>query len=273
MRTALLTVGALFAALLAGCGGVSQSELSEIQTSSKRSEVEAVLGSPIESHIIRGVTFQLYSYDRTDPYEVQRVADPMAAFAMPILALLAQEASRKKRFVAISYTPEGEIDNYLTDPDKTTVLETIEACSLPFSKAEQLNASAQYELGVICPSMRSDPQTDPIRWQWMCLAANQQIGQVQQILGWFYSQDDGPVSYNLIEAYQWAKLATENGFGKSRSDTIKTRLGWKCCEYRPSVDQLAKKMTPGQIAEAERLVAEWEPNLAECEIEAAQAEK
>jgi hypothetical protein len=28
-------------------------------------------------------------------------------------------------------------------------------------------------------------------------------------------------------------------------------------------------MTPDQIAEAERLLAEWEPNPAECEIETA----
>jgi len=31
-------------------------------------------------------------------------------------------------------------------------------------------------------------------------------------------------------------------------------------------DDLAKKMTPDQIAEAERLVKEWKPDPASCEI-------
>jgi hypothetical protein len=30
-----------------------------------------------------------------------------------------------------------------------------------------------------------------------------------------------------------------------------------------------EQLTPAQIAEAERLVAEWEPNPAECELETA----
>jgi len=37
-------------------------------------------------------------------------------------------------------------------------------------------------------------------------------------------------------------------------------------------DQLASVMTTAQLAEAERLVAEWEPNPAECETIGAQAE-
>jgi hypothetical protein len=37
-------------------------------------------------------------------------------------------------------------------------------------------------------------------------------------------------------------------------------------------DQLASMMTPDQIAEAERLVAAWEPNPAECETIGSQAE-
>ncbi len=56
---------------------------------------------------------------------------------------------------------------------------------------------------------------------------------------------------------------------RSGASNVRTRGGWKCCEYRPTVEQLAEEMTPDQIAEAERLLAEWELNPAECEIETA----
>ncbi len=39
-----------------------------------------------------------------------------------------------------------------------------------------------------------------------------------------------------------------------------------------SQELVSKNMTPDQIAEAERLVAEWEPNPAQCEAIAAEAE-
>ena len=56
---------------------------------------------------------------------------------------------------------------------------------------------------------------------------------------------------------------------RSGASNVRARGGWKCCEYRPTVEQLAEEMTPDQIAKAERLLAEWEPNPAECEIETA----
>ena len=62
------------------------------------------------------------------------------------------------------------------------------------------------------------------------------------------------------------------GSGISTANYVRTRFVWTCCENRPTVEQLAEEMTPDQIAEAERLVAEWEPNPAECEVEGEQAE-
>ena len=38
-----------------------------------------------------------------------------------------------------------------------------------------------------------------------------------------------------------------------------------------SPNSIAQQLTPDQIAEAERSVAEWQPNPAECETTAAQA--
>ena len=56
------------------------------------------------------------------------------------------------------------------------------------------------------------------------------------------------------QAYLWYSLASEAGHAHGN---------WT---------RLTQEMTPAQIAEAERLVAEWEPNPAECEEFAAQAD-
>ncbi len=57
----------------------------------------------------------------------------------------------------------------------------------------------------------------------------------------------------MVQAYKWFKLAMING-GEGLS-----------------VSYLSRKMAPDQMAEAERLVAEWEPNPAECEVDQAEA--
>ncbi len=54
---------------------------------------------------------------------------------------------------------------------------------------------------------------------------------------------------DLALAYMWFNLAVTNGH--------KYASGWRA--------NLAKEMSPDQIAEAERMAAEWEPDLAECE--------
>jgi len=60
----------------------------------------------------------------------------------------------------------------------------------------------------------------------------------------------------VLEAYKWYTLAAKNG-------------NERATELRQDISD---QMTPDQIAEAERLVAEWKPNPAECEAIAAQAD-
>ncbi len=54
-----------------------------------------------------------------------------------------------------------------------------------------------------------------------------------------------------MEAYKWYGLAMGNG-------------NERAAELRHSI---SGQMTPDQIAEARHLVAEWEPNSAECEVQ------
>jgi len=144
--------------------------------------------------------------------------------------------------------------------------------------AEQGDAKAQYNLGVLYRKGRGVPQDDVQARQWYEKAAVQ--GQVkaqynlgtlyfngegvpkdyQQALRWFRlaadqgeavaqtkiasMYDDGQgVPHDIVQAYKWYSLAATNGDKPA-------------AELR---DASAKQMTPAQIAEAQKLAREWKP--------------
>ncbi len=63
------------------------------------------------------------------------------------------------------------------------------------------------------------------------------------------------VPADVVKAYFWYSLAMSNG--------------QRSAEWRRK--EVAENMTPTEIAEAERLVGEWKPDPASCEIEMARA--
>jgi TPR repeat protein len=77
------------------------------------------------------------------------------------------------------------------------------------------------------------------------MAADQGDEGAQAILGALYYRGQG-VPQDYIQAYMWINLAAANG----AAPAIKFR------------DVLAGMMTPGQIAEAQRLAREWKPKRA-----------
>ena len=108
-------------------------------------------------------------------------------------------------------------------------------------------------MGAIDPA--GVPKNKIIRVSQQGAAANQGQPNAQQVLGFFYegryaALGDSPVKPNLPVAYIWHSLAVSNGH---RNPVV----------YR---DLLARKMTPAQIAEAERLVKEWKANSKSCEV-------
>jgi hypothetical protein len=54
----------------------------------------------------------------------------------------------------------------------------------------------------------------------------------------------------VVKAFVWYTLSFQAGYATAKL----------------SRDRLSQEITPVQIAEAERLAAEWEPNPEECEI-------
>ena len=75
---------------------------------------------------------------------------------------------------------------------------------------------------------------------WVLLAANQGNGLAAIKLGFMYEGGRG-VTQDLVQAYKWYNLGGTNG----ETMGIQSR------------DELAKRMTPAQIHEAQQLTKEW----------------
>lgn len=108
--------------------------------------------------------------------------------------------------------------------------------------AEQGDAAAQIDLGVMYHNGRGVPQNYAEAVKWYRLAAEQGYNSAQYNLGIMYDQGRG-VPQNYVLAHMWVNLAGAGGL-----------------ERAPSLrDRIASKMTPAQIAEAQRLADAWRP--------------
>jgi TPR repeat protein len=108
--------------------------------------------------------------------------------------------------------------------------------------AEKGNAEAQYNLGVMYAKGEGVPQDYAGAVKWYRLAAEQGYAEAQYNLGVMYGQGRG-VPKDQILSFMWTILAASRGLDDARE----------------SWDQLAREMTPAQIAEAQRLAREWNP--------------
>jgi len=105
--------------------------------------------------------------------------------------------------------------------------------------AKQGNAVAQYNLGVMYRKGKGVPQNDKTAVKWYRLAAEQGDADAQGNLGVMYAFGTG-VLKDYVYAHMWGNIAVSIG-GKEKG---KVR------------DFVEKKMTPAQIAEAQKLARE-----------------
>ncbi len=108
--------------------------------------------------------------------------------------------------------------------------------------AEQGNARAQYNLGVMYYNGQGVPQDYAEAAKWFRKAADQGEAKAQFNLGVMYDSGYG-VPQDYVQAHMWYNLAGAQG------RTAAAR-NW---------GRVAKLMTPAQIAEAQRRVAKWRP--------------
>lgn len=106
--------------------------------------------------------------------------------------------------------------------------------------AEKGVAFAQFNLGVLYDQGKGVPQDNALAMQWYQKAAEQGLPQAQINLGIMYEQGQG-VKADYVRAYFWYALADAQGDGQA-----------------PQAKQdLAKKMTPAQIKDAEQQAREF----------------
>ena len=113
--------------------------------------------------------------------------------------------------------------------------------------AEQGNAWAQYNLGVMYHTGDEvTPQDYAEAIKWYRLAAKQGYSLALYNLGYMYNKGHG-VLQDYAEAHKWYNLAASRAPSAERAHLA---IGNR--------DGVAEQMTPGQIAEAQKLAKEWD---------------
>ncbi len=114
--------------------------------------------------------------------------------------------------------------------------------------AEQGDAAAQYNLGVMYYGGYGVPQDYAEAVRWYRKAAEQGNAPAQYNLGVMYHTGQG-VPQDYVYAHMWYNVAVASlpASGGAREMAAKNR------------DIVAKRMTPAQIAEAQRLARGWRP--------------
>jgi uncharacterized protein len=142
--------------------------------------------------------------------------------------------------------------------------------------AEQGHAAAQLDLGIQYSDGTRVVQDHAEAVKWYRKAAEQGHAEAQAILGHMYEYGTGVVQ-DYAEAVKWYRKAAELGNDEAQNNlgfmyergrgvvqdyiqahkwfNIAGAIGFE--KSRKSRDSVAKKMTPAQIAEAQKLAREW----------------
>jgi TPR repeat protein len=150
--------------------------------------------------------------------------------------------------------------------------------------ADQGDAVAQTQLGLMYESGLGVPKDGAEAFTWYSLAADQGNALAQSALGAMYI-DGGAVSIDVGKGLDWSLLAAEKGDSRAQvraavlfeqgvgtsQDYIQAHKWYNLAvaSYAPSDielsakvararDQLAAKMSPDQIAEAQKIAREWQ---------------
>lgn len=137
-------------------------------------------------------------------------------------------------FVLACGAPQETQADPCANVDSSSPLELLTGC------AEQGDALAQVNLGVIHDLGRRVPRDREEAVRWYRMAAEQGQADAQTSLGLRYRLGNG-VAEDLVISYMWYDLSAAQG-----SDVA-----------RRSRDVVEERMTPEQVAEAQRLSREW----------------
>ena len=108
--------------------------------------------------------------------------------------------------------------------------------------AEQGDAAAQFNLGLLYYDGLGVPQDYVVAAEWFLKSAEQDYGKAQLNLGALYGIGKG-VKRDYVQAYKWLNLCAAKGDSK-------------CAAQR---DLVAKKLSASKITTAQRLSSEFKP--------------
>ncbi len=144
--------------------------------------------------------------------------------------------------------------------------------------AEQGFVYAQYNLGLMYRKGEGVPQDDREAVKWYRRAAEQGFAQAQYDLGWMYANGRG-VPQDQREAVKWYRRAAEQGHTSAQNnlgvmyeegkgvpqDAVQAHLWFNLAAAqgveaaRNNRDLVARRMTPSQLAQAQRWARAWRP--------------
>ena len=105
--------------------------------------------------------------------------------------------------------------------------------------ADQGDADAQFNLGVMYYKGQGVPQDCAEAMKWYRLAADQGVARAQEMLGWMHYFGEG-VPQDYTEAYAWLSIAATGG----DAEVVAAR------------DRLASKLTPEELPKAQKRATE-----------------
>jgi uncharacterized protein len=110
--------------------------------------------------------------------------------------------------------------------------------------AEQGHPTAQYNLGAMYASGRGVKQDLGQAAAWYGKSAEQGRAAAQFVIAGMYERGEG-VTKDVVEALKWATVAADRAASDNKA------------KYAGSRDALAGKMSPGDVAEAQKRAREW----------------
>ena len=158
--------------------------------------------------------------------------DVNAATFIPIVGLFAGGATSNINTFTVSFDEQGIVRHISSTQSQARSGLGAGRESTPTKPREYSNPSSR-------PAPRTSDDSDAARYEKLAAMG---IADSQFNLGRLYANGQG-VPQDYVQAHMWLNLAAGNGYEAATG-------------YR---DDLARQMTPAQIAEAQKLAREWKP--------------
>jgi len=291
MRNSVKTLLALIivAATLSACGVYEpcspgdRIDITELEEAAKKDNLEATWGEPVKRLETEDGRVDVYSFmsDRgcllviwaLVPYPIPTDLPTTGHFTVAYGA----DGSFKQIHVWHNADSPGEaVDLYLQAlADEEVRVEEVAECEAAISEAVKLDRESLLGLKSEC-ERRLGPEAS---WVLTCLLANHEDARSQYEYGKAYDTGYAPGApyyptrlpprKDPRKAYMWYRLAEISGYIKEAKHCFyRSSTGWSCRSPEP-LKAVASALNQEEIAEAEEAIANWRPNLSECEFVAA----